>query len=61
MRSEGEHEQLVEILKVSFIIMREKVFSVNIPNEGAIPNLPEHSSIEMHSSYNRRGINTTSY
>jgi alpha-galactosidase len=45
-RAEGEHEQLIEILK-SIYRDERKVFSVNLPNRGAVPILPEHAVLEM--------------
>lgn len=45
-RSEGEHEQLVDIL-TSLYRDERKVFSVNLPNNGAIPNLPKHAVLEL--------------
>lgn len=48
-RADGEHEQLVEMLKSLFHDER-KVFSVNIPNEGAVPSLPEQAVLELPAS-----------
>jgi alpha-galactosidase len=45
-RSEGEHEQLVDILH-SIYRDERKIFSVNMPNNGAIPNLPKHAVLEL--------------
>ncbi len=45
-RSEGEHEQLVEMIK-SIILDERKVFAVNIPNEGAVPGLPNEAVLEV--------------
>lgn len=45
-RSEGEHEQLVDILN-SLYKDERKIFSVNLPNHGAIPNLPHHAVLEL--------------
>ena len=45
-RAEGEHEQLVEMIK-SLILDERKVFSVNIPNEGAVPGLPDDAVLEI--------------
>ncbi len=42
----GEHEQLMDII-ASIRTDSRKVFSVNIPNNGVIPNLPAHSALEM--------------
>ncbi|MEG1275798.1 MAG: hypothetical protein RSD27_08910, partial [Ruthenibacterium sp.] len=45
-RSEGEHEQLVEMIH-SLACDERKVFSVNIPNEGAITGLPADAVLEI--------------
>jgi alpha-galactosidase len=45
-RSEGEHEQLVDILK-SIYLDERKVFSVNLLNDGAVPNLPPQAVLEL--------------
>ncbi|PLS05358.1 family 4 glycosyl hydrolase [Neobacillus cucumis] len=45
-RSDGEHEQLVDILH-SLYFDERKIFSVNMPNNGAIPNLPRHAVLEL--------------
>ena len=45
-RADGEHEQLVEIIK-SLILDERKVFSVNIPNEGAVKGLPDDAVLEI--------------
>lgn len=55
MRSEGEHEQLVELLK-SHYNNEGKIFSVNIPNGGAIPNLPAHAVLELPAVAIGRGL-----
>lgn len=55
MRSEGEHEQLIEILK-SILHNEGKIFSVNLPNEGAIPNLPNHAVLELPAVATGRGF-----
>jgi alpha-galactosidase len=45
-RAEGEHEQLVEILRCIWADER-RVFSVNVPNRGAVPNLPDDVILEL--------------
>jgi len=45
-RSEGEHEQLVEIIK-SLLFDERKSFSVNIPNNGAVQGIPNDAVLEL--------------
>lgn len=45
-RADGEHEQLVEIIK-SLLLDERKVFSVNIPNEGAVAGIPDDAVLEI--------------
>jgi alpha-galactosidase len=45
-RFEGEHEQLMEIFD-SIEHDRKKIYSVNMPNNGAIPGLPEDAVLEL--------------
>ena len=54
-RSEGEHEQLVEMIK-SIILDERKVFAVNIPNEGAVPGLPDEAVLEVPAVATARGF-----
>lgn len=54
-RSDGEHEQLVEMLH-SFEYDERKIFHINIPNNGAVPNLPDHAVLEMPSVASSRGF-----
>lgn len=42
----GESEQLVDIMK-SLLFDKRGVYSVNIPNEGAVPGLPAYAVLEM--------------
>lgn len=42
---EGEHEQLMEIIQ-SILYDRRNIYSVNMPNEGAVSGLPDHAVIE---------------
>ncbi len=45
-RSDGEHEQLVEMIH-SLLYDERKTFSVNIPNEGAVKGLPDDAVLEI--------------
>jgi alpha-galactosidase len=45
-RTAGEHEQLIAILR-SITFDQRKIFSVNMPNQGAVPNLPDDAILEM--------------
>lgn len=45
-RADGEHEQLVEMIK-SIVLDRRGIFSVNIPNQGAIAGLPDDAVLEI--------------
>lgn len=45
-RGGGEHEQLLDIIS-SFENDGRKVFSVNLPNKGIVPNLPYDAVLEM--------------
>lgn len=45
-RASGEHEQLVEMIK-SLILDERKVFSVNIPNNGAVEGIPDDAVLEL--------------
>ncbi len=40
----GEHEQLMDII-ASIRKDSRQVFSVNLPNKGAVPNLPAHAAL----------------
>jgi len=42
----GEHEQLVSILR-SIAGDERRIFSVNVPNHGAVPNLPPDAILEL--------------
>lgn len=46
LKSSGEHSQTLEII-TSIYKDQRKVFSANLPNNGAIPNLPSHAVLEM--------------
>lgn len=54
-RADGEHEQLVEMIK-SLILDERKVFSVNIPNEGAISGIPDDAVLEIPGVATARGF-----
>jgi alpha-galactosidase len=45
-RSEGEHEQLVDILRCIWSDHR-RVFAANVPNGGAVPGLPQEAILEL--------------
>ncbi len=45
-RAAGEHEQLLDILSAMKGDTR-RVFSANLPNRGAVPNLPDDAVLEM--------------
>lgn len=45
-RADGEHEQLVEIIK-SLILDERKIFSVNIPNDGAVKGIADDAVLEI--------------
>lgn len=45
-RADGEHEQLVEIIR-SLLEDERKVFSVNVPNDGAVDGIPADAVLEI--------------
>lgn len=45
-RGEGEHEQLIDILRCMWADER-RVFAVNVPNQGAVPGLPADAVLEL--------------
>ncbi|MDO8685459.1 MAG: hypothetical protein Q7J78_02180, partial [Clostridiales bacterium] len=51
----GEHEQLMEIIN-SIENDSRKVFSVNMPNNGAVPNLPGDAVLEMPAAATAKGF-----
>jgi alpha-galactosidase len=51
----GEHEQLVDIIDAIENDIT-KAFSMNIPNKGAVSNLPYYAALEMPAIVNSRGI-----
>lgn len=56
-RADGEHEQLVEIIK-SIILDERKVFSVNIPNDGAVKGIPDDAVLEIPAAATGNGFST---
>jgi alpha-galactosidase len=54
-RAEGEHEQLLEILH-SLARDERRVFSVNLPNNGAVPNLPNDAILELPAAATATGL-----
>lgn len=56
-RADGEHEQLVEIIK-SLLLDERKVFSVNIPNEGAVAGIPDDAVLEIPGVATARGFSS---
>jgi alpha-galactosidase len=54
-RVPGEHEQLVEIM-TSLMTDERQVFSVNMPNAGAVPNLPAEAVLELPAAATARGF-----
>jgi alpha-galactosidase/6-phospho-beta-glucosidase family protein len=53
--SSGEHSQLVEILEALDTDSRLN-FTANLPNQGAIPNLPKEAILELTSVGTARGV-----
>lgn len=51
----GEHEQLLEMM-ISLLSDRRETFSVNLPNEGAVPNLPSEAVLELPAAATARGF-----
>lgn len=45
-RGDGEHEQLVEMIK-SLLLDERKIFSVNIPNRGAVQGIADDAVLEI--------------
>jgi len=54
-RAEGEHEQLLEILRAIRDDDR-RVFSANLPNRGSVPNLPYDAILELPAAATARGL-----
>jgi alpha-galactosidase len=51
----GEHEQLLDILR-SIAYDRRRVFAANLPNEGAVPNLPADAVLELPAAATATGL-----
>ncbi len=54
-RSVGEHEQLLYILR-SIERDERRIFSVNVPNRGAVPNLPDDAVLELPAAATATGL-----
>jgi alpha-galactosidase len=54
-RTEGEHEQLVDILR-SLYRNDRNIFSINMKNNGAVSNLPNHAVLELPAVASGRGF-----
>jgi alpha-galactosidase len=54
-REVGEHEQLLEILK-SIEYDQRRIFSANLPNQGAVPNLPAEAILELPAATTATGL-----
>jgi alpha-galactosidase len=54
-RAEGEHEQLIQILRAMEGDER-RVFSANLPNRGAVPNLPYEAILELPAAATATGL-----
>ena len=54
-RAVGEHEQLLDILG-SIAGDTRKIFSVNLPNCGAVPNLPDDAVLELPAAATATGL-----
>lgn len=51
----GEHEQLLDMMN-SLLLDKRETFSVNMPNEGAVTNLPDDALLELPASATARGF-----
>ncbi|MGW7072600.1 family 4 glycosyl hydrolase [Streptomyces sp. NPDC054855] len=58
-RSTGEQEQLIAIIR-SITFDRREMFSVNVPNHGAVPGLPEAAALEIPGVATARGLRPVS-
>ncbi|MEO3890803.1 hypothetical protein [Nonomuraea sp. B5E05] len=54
-RSTGEQEQLIAIIR-SILGDRREMFSVNVPNRGAVPGLPDDAALEIPGVATARGL-----
>jgi alpha-galactosidase len=51
----GEHEQLLDMM-TSLLLDNRETFSVNMPNEGAVENLPDDAVLELPAAATARGF-----
>ncbi len=51
----GEHEQLLDMMN-SLLLDKRETFSVNIPNDGAVTNLPDDAVLELPATATARGF-----
>lgn len=51
----GEHEQLLDIMN-SLMTDKRETFSVNMPNQGAVPNLPHDAVLELPAAATAKGF-----
>jgi alpha-galactosidase len=51
----GEHEQLLDMM-TSLLLDKRETFSVNVPNEGAVENLPDDAILELPAAATARGF-----
>ena len=54
-RSTGDQEQLIAILR-SILTDSRETFSVNVPNRGTVPGLPDHAVLEVPGIATARGL-----
>ncbi len=54
-RASGEHEQIVDILD-SIELDRRRIFFVNVPNRGAVRNLPDDAVLELPAAATAGGL-----
>jgi alpha-galactosidase len=54
-RTLGEHEQLLDIVR-AIVGDERRVFAVNVPNRGAVPNLPPDAILELPAVATGRGL-----
>lgn len=54
-RAAGEHEQLTDILR-SIAGDKRQIFNVNLPNQGAVPNLPADAILELPAAATATGL-----
>ncbi|WP_062352009.1 family 4 glycosyl hydrolase [Herbidospora yilanensis] len=58
-RSTGEQEQLIAIIR-SIELDQRQMFSVNVPNRGAVPGLPDDAALEIPGVATARGLRPVS-